>query len=134
MGLKNIFGKFKKNDTVIDLGDLQKRGIIKQRTKVREPLASERVVDLTGNPDSGGALGFLGSLAGASNESSSSLSEINTANETSSFGFERKQRLRGILRDMKTEMKNTSNKIYKIANRLDLLERKIERLERRAGV
>lgn len=131
MLFKKIFSKFKKNDTVVDLGVLQKRGIIKQKENVTKP--SSDVVDLTRNESSneGSALGFLGTLARASNKAPY---ETATDAETSNgLGPDGKKRLKGILRDIKAEMKSTSDRVYKISDRLDLLEKKMERLERRVG-
>jgi len=129
MAWKDFFRKFRKEDT-IDLSDLQRRGIIKPR-KFRE----RETVDLTKNSsdsDSSNPFGFLGSLAGASSSSESSSDASET--ETSSYSGTAKQKLRGILRDLKTKIDSVYDRTYKLSERIDFLERKIERLERRAGV
>jgi len=123
MLLRNLFKR--KNDTVVDLTDLQRRGIIKQKK------TESSVVDLTNEKSSESssgvsALGFLGSLAGSAGESEGDEVNMN-------LSITGKQKLKGILRDMKGDMKNTTDKIYKITDRLDLIEKKLERLERRAG-
>jgi len=132
MGLGNFFKRFKKEDIIIDLGDLQKRGIIKQN----EPSESEStgVVDLTessnsSSNDGSSALGFLGALAG-SGESSEGTDTISSP---TSFVSDRKTKLKGIIRDMKGKVDNTYDKVHKLSDKLDLLEKKLERLERRAG-
>jgi len=144
MGIRDIFRR--KEDNVIDLRELQRRGIIKQR---RDAIISSRenndseVVDFTDKTEesSVGALGFLSNLAGASD---SSASDSATSDNTSSFGSNEtgssvivssggKQKLRGVLRDMKLDMKNSNDRIYKLGDRIDLLEKKLERLERRAN-
>jgi hypothetical protein len=139
MGIGNFFKKFKKENIVIDLSDMQKRGLLKQKENLTVPVSdsSSGVVDLTENKSSEGsspsALGFLGALAGASNSGSEVSETTSTESEPVSFASERKQKLKGILRDMKSEMKNANDKIYKLSDKLDLIERKMERLERRAG-
>jgi len=130
MAWKDFFRKFRKEDT-IDLSDLQRRGIIKPR-KFRE----RETVDLTKNSsdsDSSNPFGFLGSLAGASS-SSDSDSDSSSETETSSYSGTAKQKLKGILRDLKTKIDSVYDRTYKLSERIDFLERKIERLERRAGV
>jgi hypothetical protein len=124
MGIKNWFRR-KEND-VIDLRDLQKRGLLNKENI--ESSDSGSTVDLTSSPNPASALGFLGNLA------SSAGSEVSS--ETSSFSdsAEKRTKLRGVLRDMKVKINSSSERIYKISDRLDLLERKIERLERRSGV
>jgi hypothetical protein len=131
MGIKDWF---KKNDTVIDLTNLQNRGIIKQ-TPVEsvEPVGS-RVTE-AGSENTGSALGFLGNLAGASSGGSSVTSTEPSSLDTSAgFSSDRRTKLKGILRDMKARLDTSSDKIYKLSDRMALLERKIERLERRTGV
>lgn len=129
MGIRDFFRK--KDDAVIDFSDLQKRGIIKQRKAVKEQISGS-FVDLTGNKNSQeNPLSFLGALAGASGNNLSETSETEVS--STDFAHERKQKLKGIIRDMKAKIDTTSNKIYKLSDRLDLLEKKLERLERRAG-
>lgn len=116
MGIRNFFKK--KDDTVIDLGNLQKRGIIKPE---------EKTFDLTNTPDStidSSPLGFLGNLANASS----------SEEQEPALLTERKQKLRGILRDLKGKIDSTYDKVYKLSERFDLIERKIERLERRSSI
>lgn len=133
MGIKDWF---RKDDTVIDLRDMQERGILRKREDGLE--SQESVVDLTKNKadstDSSSAFGFLGALAGASSAASSlrSSEEVSTG-ESIAFTSDRRTKLRGILRDMKEKMDSTSHRIYKLSERIDLLEHKIERLERRSG-
>ena len=124
MGL-NIFKRFKKDDTVIDLSAMQKRGIIKEK---------KEVIDLSSNSTTveSSPLGFLGSLAGSARNS-----EISAGSGAFSSAMEDadgKTKLKGLLRDMKSKLDNTYNKIYKLSDRIDLLEKKLERLERRSGV
>lgn len=116
----SIFKKFRRNDEVIDLSNLQKKGAANKKNAVSTP---------QDNP-----LGFLGSLASSSDGTESGAIETSSGNAAIEITSEGKTRLNGILRDIKAKVDNTYNKIYKISDRLDLLEKKIERLERRAGV
>ena len=120
--MRDFFKKFRKEDAVIDLGDMEKRGIIKKRNEIKAN--KEEVVDLTKSSP----LGFLGTFvaSSASSESSSLNSALNHSDG--------RTKLKGILRDMKLDLKNTTDRIYKLTDRLDLIEKKIDRLERRAGV
>lgn len=137
MGIKNWFKR--KEDNVIDLRNLQERGLLEKKTPV-ESSDSDSTVDLTAPspPNPASALGFLGNLASSANNDSTVSSETGALGESSgnSVGFasERRTKLRGILRDMKGKIDTSSDKIYKLSDRIDLLERKLERLERRAGV
>ncbi len=123
MGIKDLF---RKKGDVVDLSDLQKRGIYKPKQEKKQ-----EVIDLS-SPDTEEAspLGFLGSFASSSNENSNTISEPNSIILDSG----KKQRLKGILRDLKVQMKNTGDKVYKVSDRLDLLEKKLERIERRVGL
>lgn len=124
MGL-NIFKRFRKDDTVIDLSAMQKRGIIKEK---------KEVIDLSSNSSTieSSPLGFLGSLAGSAGNSeiSASSGAVSSVMED----VDGKTKLKGLLRDMKSKLDNTYNKIYKLSDRIDLLEKKLERLERRSGI
>lgn len=137
MGIREFINKItKRDDLVVDLSDLQKRGIYKPGKEMPIESGSE-IVDLTpptpsgSSSDGSSALGFLGAL---SSSSSSSDSETETISATTVSYSEKKQKLKGILRDMKGKIDSTYNKIYKLTERLDLLEKKVERLERRSGV
>ena len=137
MGIKNFLNKFKRNDTVIDLGDMHRRGILKKQAESEEiDLTSTSSYPTTDsnsdNSDPSSALGFLGNIASASG-SSSSAPESNPT--VSVYGTSStKQKISGILRDMKAKTDANSDKLYKISERLDLIEKKLERLQRRAGM
>ncbi len=114
MGIRDLFKK--KREDVVDLSDLQKRGIYNPKEE-KEP---QEVVDLSNSAgtEDVSALGFLGTMA---------------SSETG-VGSDRKQRLKGVLRDIKSEIKHTGDKVYKLSDRLDLLEKKLDRIERRVGL
>lgn len=136
MGIKDFFRKLKKDEVVIDLGDMQKRGIYKTKEETEETKNFEKVS--TEPISSSSPLGFLGSLASSSSDSDAdSETGTNTTTETSSSTFissTQKQKLKGVLRDTKEKIDSCYNKLYKITERIDVLEKKIERLERRVGV
>ncbi len=117
----DIFRKFRRNDNVIDMSVLHKKGIIQSREK-------KETADLTGSSANAESspLGFLGSLAGSAENSKPVSSVINEPDGNA--------RLTGVLRDMKGKIDSTYNRTYKLSDRIDLLEKKLERLERRAGV
>jgi len=122
MGIRDFF---KKKEDVIDLSDLQKRGIYKPRLPEKD---KEDVIDLSNNSEEVSPLGFLGTMA------SSSDSEVEEEPTSVVLDSGKKQRLRGILRDLKVSSNQTSDKVYKLSERLDLLEKKLERIERRVGL
>lgn len=128
MAIGDFFKKFRKEDTVIDLGDMQKRGIIKKRNEIKAN--KNEVVDLTET----NSLGFLGSLVNSSSEVSNEPSETGSFKSSLNTSPDGRTKLKGILRDLKIDLKNTTDRIYKLTDRLDLIEKKIDRLERRAGV
>lgn len=127
----------KRNKGVIDLSNSQRTEAIRQKIRAKDNANKNKVVDLSGSQES--SLGFLGALAGASANSSSNSKNLSGALETGEAGevlsvaAEGRTRLKGILRDMKSKLDSTHNKIYKISDRLDLLEKKLERVERRMG-
>ncbi len=123
MALSDFFRKFRKNETILDLGNLQKKGFIRQK-KLEQKNIDNRA-------DDSSPLSFLGSLASV-NESSQNQEETDFSNKPIlQLTAEKKAKLKGILRDMKSKIDNTYDKVYKLSERLDLLEKKIERLERR---
>jgi len=122
MGIKDFF---RKKDNIIDLSDLQKRGIYKPKLPEKD---KEDVIDLSNTSES--PLGFLGSMAASGSDSK--IREEQPSSIILDSG--KKQRLKGILRDLKIKSSQTSDKVYKLAERIDLLEKKLERIERRVGL
>jgi len=104
-----VFRLFKKRkkDLVIDLGDLQKRGLIKEPIN----LSSESLAE--------SGTGFLGSLASVGTSEKSEAGEI-----AKSTKFE----------NIKEKISLLSERTYKILERLDLLEHKIGRIEKRLNI
>ena len=145
MGIRDFLNKLtKKDDLIVDLADLQKRGIYHPGKEMPIEPGSE-IIDLSAprpsstskaSSDSEGssALGFLSSLAGSSSSSSADTESTETLSATTVSYSEKKQKLKGILRDMKEKINSCYDETYKLGERIDLLEKKIERLERRSGV
>ncbi len=103
-----MFNPFKRkkrfSDYVIDLGKLKSRGIIKQPVDDASSVSSSETSE--------GSLGFLGSMAGA-------------AESNSPFGSSEPG---------EDKIRSFSERLYKILDRLDLLEHKIDRIERKIGL
>jgi len=112
------FNFFKRKKAVLDLSSTHKIETKLNKKAPETELSKES------------PLGFLGNLA--------SLSEDNKVQEISSGAIstseDGKAKIYGLLRDMKSKMDSNYSKLYKLSDRLDLLERKIERLERKAGI
>ena len=134
---KDFIRKLGKDAPVVDLGELQKRGIFEPREEVKTD--QDGIMDLTSqkSEDSGeekaNPLGFLGSLAGSSSSNEeASEEEIEASSSYVSSG--QKQKLKGVLRDLKDKIDETSRKIYQINEKIELIEKRIERVERRSGL
>ena len=115
MGIKDLFRK-KNNDEVIDLSDMQKRGIYKKNINPE----NKEVVDLSASSSENSessAFGFLGNMA--------SSNEIGN--------LPKRQNLKEVLREIKSDLKNTTDKVYKLSERIELIERKLKRIEGRVG-
>ena len=123
MGIKNLFKR--KNDEVVDLADLQKRGIYKPKLPQKD---EKGVVDLSKVSskvnEEGSALGFLSAMA----ESGSGI-EASGATMLEN----KKKKLGEVLGDLKMDIKQNSDRVYKLLQRIDLLEKKLDRIERRVG-
>ncbi len=103
-----IFGKlFRRNDEVIDLTMMQKRGLLKvPEEKEYAQLGQEQSAQSQGSD-----MGFLSSMAGSAETSSSASSSAT-----------------------EEKLNNISDKIYNIMQRMELIEKKIERVEIRTGI
>ncbi len=127
MGIKNLFKR--KNDEIVDLADLQKRGIYKPKLPEKD---GKGIMDFSktsqdsGETQEGSALGFLSAMAESSSgelEASASLVAEN-----------KKKKLSEVLGNMKSDIRQNNDKVYKLIERIDLLEKKLERIERRVGI
>jgi len=125
MGIKNLFKK--KREEVLDLSDLQKRGIYNPKEKK----ATSEIMDLSNTQptptEESTPFDFLGTMATSQNNQEST-------SEVSSVRGERKQRLKTVISDIKSELKHHGDKVYKLSDRLDLIEKKLDRIERRVGL
>jgi len=141
-----FFRKIRKRDnTIIDLGKLQRRIAEQSLENAGEykkiPLPNsdnDRSFDISDFSGSGNALGFLGDLARANESSASSNMDSSLSTQDSNFDSfsseERKKRLRKRFRLMTEKLEENSNKIYDILQKLELIEKKIERIERKTGI
>ncbi len=106
----NLFKK--KREDVIDLVELRKRGIIKDK----------ETTNTNSGSSAGSAAGFLGEFAGVA------AGETNTPQTTSSedtLGIKNK------LDDFEYKIDAFGDRIYKLIQRIEVLEKKLERLEGR---
>jgi len=119
----------RKNDEIVDLADLQKRGIYKPKLPEKD---GKGIMDFSktsqdsGETQEGSALGFLSAMAESSSgelEASASLVAEN-----------KKKKLSEVLGNMKSDIRQNNDKVYKLIERIDLLEKKLERIERRVGI
>jgi hypothetical protein len=101
-----MFNPFKRKKRFSDyVVDL---GKLKSRGIIKEPLDDASSVS---SSETAGSMGFLGSMANAASESTFS------SNEPS-----------------EDKIRSFSERLYKILDRLDLLEHKIDRIERKIGL
>src|SRR4030042_2933605 len=103
MGIKNLFKR--KNDEVVDLADLQKRGIYKPKLPEKD---EKGVVDLSKasqGSEEGSALGFLSAMAESGSGIESSGSMVLES---------KKKRLNEVLGDLKMDLKKNSARVYKL--------------------
>lgn len=118
------FGRKKKSPEVLDLVDLQKRGLFKPK-----PQVNNGIIDLTKNPtgntEDASPLGFLGAMASSSAAGSSfSSSEASpNINEYPSISSNE-------LSTIKERIESVSYRLSRILDRLEVVEKKIERLDR----
>ena len=100
---------FKKQKEDLDLTLLAKRGLLKAP-------AQEQDVDLTqpipGNTDSG--IGFLGAMASSAESSSTQTSSLSSNK----------------IDDIEYKLENLGRRINSMIDRIDLVEKKVDRLER----
>jgi len=134
--------KFKKKEEVVDLVELKKRGLIEDKDLgIEQSMNSGNIMDLSSSqqqapqqasPSSGSdsnPLGFLAGLAGGVGSdlsSESSSSEVDESNKGLGFN-QRKTRLKHKIKEMETRIDSLSNQLQKAVDRLELMERKLER-------
>ena len=109
---------FKKRDRVIDLTANYK----KQQERADE--IQEEMKEESKSNSSGGVLSFLGGMASANPKETPSTSS-DTLDLTSTESSDKKRRLLKRLTDMTSKIEDLSNQTYKIEQRLELIERKI---------
>lgn len=112
MGIRDLFRR--KSNLVVDLGAMQKKGIIKIDKEESESVQSGGYADLSKGEQTGGAFDFFGAIA------SSAGSEDETSSSMSSSSSEIKARVESI-----------SQRLSKLMDRVELLEKKMDRVEGR---
>lgn len=120
MGIGDVFRKFRKRNEVVDLGRLQKRGILQTRNAEEGSyanLSSSSEKTPSANTGSTGGFDFFSNIASAPS------AEVSGYGESSS---EDKKKI-------SERIRRISEKLSKVMDRVELLERKIERLERGRG-
>ena len=121
-------GFFSRKDKIVDLTEDYKyeKKHPKEDTKVPSPISSPMENQ---ESSTGGFFNFFGSSNSSSNTSSTpsvsnSSSDDSTSEETIDAG-EKRRRLAKRLKDMTDRIEEQSNQIYKLQQRIDLLERKV---------
>jgi methyl-accepting chemotaxis protein len=109
---------FKKKDRIIDLSEHYK----KQQAKAEE-IKQDLQESSESLNNSGGALSFLGGLAGGNSQNT--LQESSNSGEVSGEIEDKRKRLAKRLRDMTEKIEELSNQIYHIQQRLEVVEKKI---------
>ncbi len=142
-----MWNPFKKNeDDVVDFTALERRGVMRKSRELQQDskvnnLNSNDVIDLTSsntetsssvsdNNDSTG-LGFLGSIASSSSDSSSVSSDSDSDVDTGFSSYlspdEKRKKLARRLSDMTGKIESHDTELYRLQQRIELLERKLER-------
>lgn len=103
----------KKRDEVIDLVELRKRGIIKDKVyATSSPSSTESIEENTGD--------FIGEFSGVANDTN-----VQSASSEDAPGLKNK------LDDFEYKIDAFGDRIYKLIQRIEVLEKKLERLEGR---
>ncbi len=143
-----LFFKKKGDVGVVDLSDLQRRGIFKPRTIPRKtitPTDSQGYADLSTTPQNttsstssnsnqsssgGGMFDWFSGLAKSNNQTETN----NTSASSSEYGSMSQgsdSNLKNKIDDLEFKMENMSRKLNNFLERLELIEKKINRLEGR---
>ena len=126
--------KFKKREEVIDLVNLRKRGLIEDKDIGEEivDLSSQSATSSQTSSLSDSPLGFLAGLAGASS-TESGLSSEGGGGENKEGVVDlgmigaRKKILKEKIKEMERRLDSLSRQLQKTIDRLELMERKLER-------
>ena len=118
-------GLFKKKSKVLDLTRYEKRFPQKksQESDIKDLTLNSPSQEASTNSSNSNSGGFFGNFFGGSRSSADSALQISS--ESSSPDLEeRRQKLVKRLRDMTDKLEELSNHIYKLQQRIELLERK----------
>ena len=128
-----IFSRFRKRGDVIDFTELQRRGILKipktapdyvEIGKPRSPALQEQ----------GSPFGFFGAIASSTPQETETKPYNNSSGSLNNTLESRKERLRRRFIDMQDKLERASSEIYDLKHRLELIEKKLDRIERKEGI
>ncbi len=131
-----IFSRFRRGGDVIDFTELQKRGLLKVPKTVPDyvEIAKPRSSPLQ---EQSSPLGFFGAIASSTSQETETNSYSNNSNSPGEFDGtleSRKERLKRRFSEMQDKLEKASSDIYGITQRLELLEKKLDRMERQEGL
>lgn len=129
-----IFSRFRKRGDVIDFTELQRRGLLKVPKTAPDYVEISKPRSSTAQEQSS-PLGFFGAIASSTSstteQANSYADASNNLNETTES---RKERLRRRFAEMQDKVESVSSDVYNLKHRLELIEKKLERIERKEGV
>lgn len=135
-----IFSRFRKRGDVIDLADLQRRGLLKAPKAVPDYVEIKKPRSPASQEQSS-PFGFFGAIANSTpQEAETSPSpysnnfDSNKSNDLDNTLESRKERLRRRFADMQDKIERASGEIYDLKHRLELIEKKLDRMERKEGI
>lgn len=127
-----FFG-FGKKERIVDLGQRYKKQQEREMQVSSEPVDTSSLLNDSGSENSatqnsGGAFGFLSSIASTTSSDSVTSDSLNQDSEdyvdVSSGVNEKRKRLAKRLMDMTEKIEELSNQIYHLQQRIEVLEKK----------
>ena len=133
-----IFSRFRKRGDVIDFTELQRRGLLKV-PKIAPDYIEIKKPSSSTSQEQGSPFGFFGAIA-SSTPQETETSHYNNSSDSNKSSYldntleSRKERLRRRFTDMQDKLERASSEIYDLKHRLELIEKKLDRIERRDGI
>ena len=117
----------KRKGDVIDLTDYYRKQ--QERTEsIKESLSSPSEIkeEPSSQETSGGMFGFFSAVGNSQKEEPETTEYVDLSEENKSYESpeEKKKRFAKRIADMTTQLENLSNQVYKLQQRIDILERK----------
>lgn len=128
-----IFSRFRKRGDVIDFTELQRRGLL----KVPEIPPDYIEIKKPGSPAVQGQsspFGFFGAISSSAPQETETSSYSNKDSDLDGTLESRKERLKRRFADMQDKVERASSDVYDIKHRLELIEKKLDKIERRDGI